>query len=78
MGVEVEEPFALGCLKAETSQVWVGEHGIQVEASELGRRRAFLGDRNDCTRGRGEEVAFLVLYQKREISLTLSYSREGI
>ena len=36
MLAEVEELFAVECLKMQASQVWIGEHELQVGALGLG------------------------------------------
>lgn len=40
---EVEELFAMECLKMQASQVWVGEHELQVGALGLGQETNIPG-----------------------------------
>lgn len=43
MLAEVEELFAMECLKMQASQVWVGEHELQVTALGLGQETNIPG-----------------------------------
>lgn len=47
MWADVEEPFAMECLRMNTSLVW-GE-GMRSRAFRLVRKRPFLEGRNDST-----------------------------
>lgn len=58
---EVEELFAVECLKMQASQVWIGEHELQVGALGLGQETNIPGRQEWWHAGRvGKNVYFAV------------------